>query len=272
MRLWRTGTRLRSPKMAPSTSRSSRTIRIRTATRYRWLRSRRAHGTVAINPDKTVKYTPMANYHGSDSFTYTVSDGNGGSVAGTVTITVTSVNDAPVANDDSTTVAEDGTIDIAVLGNDTDAGGDTLSVASVTQGLHGTVTINPDKTVKYTPAANYNGSDSFTYTVSDGNGGSATGTVTITVTSVNDAPVANADSATVAEDGAINVAVLGNDTDTDGDTLSVSSPTRRSSDPVAINPDKTVRYTPAANYNGSDSFTYTISDGHGGSATGTVAI
>ncbi|MBW8906223.1 MAG: tandem-95 repeat protein [Betaproteobacteria bacterium] len=231
-----------------------------------------AHGAVAINPDKTVKYTPAANYNGSDSFTYTISDGNGGTATGTVTVTITAVNDAPVANADSATVAEDGTVDVAVLGNDTDADGDTLSVTAVIQGAHGTVAINPDKTVKYTPAANYNGSDSFTYTVSDGNGGTATGTVTITVTSVNDAPVANADSATVAEDGTVNVAVLGNDTDADGDTLSVASVIQSAHGTVAINPDKTVKYTPAANYNGSDSFTYTVSDGNGGTATGTVTI
>src|SRR5436305_5580403 len=125
-------------------------------------------------------------------------------------MTDTSVNDAPVANADSATVAEDGTVNVAVLANDTDVEGDTLSVASVTQGAHGTVAINPDKTVKYTPAANYNGSDSFTYTVSDGNGGTATGTVAIKVTPVHDAPVANADSATVAEDATVNVSVLAN--------------------------------------------------------------
>ncbi|MFY9824829.1 MAG: Ig-like domain-containing protein, partial [Thermoanaerobaculia bacterium] len=231
-----------------------------------------AHGAVVINPDKTVKYTPAANYNGSDSFTYTVSDGNGGTATGTVTITVTPVNDVPVANADSATVTEDGTVNVSVLGNDTDPDGDTLSVASVTQGAHGAVVINPDKTVKYTPVANYNGSDSFTYTVSDGNGGTATATVTVTVTAVNDAPVANADSATVAEDGTVNVSVLGNDTDPDGDTLSVASVTQGAHGAVVINPDKTVKYTPAANYNGSDSFTYTVSDGNGGTATATVTV
>src|SRR6185312_11315708 len=230
------------------------------------------HGAVVINPDKSVKYTPAANYNGSDSFTYTVSDSNGGTATGTVTVTITAVNDAPVANADAATVAEDGTVNVAVVGNDTDPDGDTLSVASVTQGAHGAVVINPDKTVKYTPAANYNGSDSFTYTASDGNGGTATGTVTVTVTAVNDSPVANADTATVAEDGTVNVTVLGNDTDPDGDTLSVTSVTQGTHGAVVINPDKTVKYTPAANYNGSDSFTYTVSDGNGGSATGTVTM
>src|SRR5947209_4450134 len=225
-----------------------------------------------INPDNTVKYTPAANYNGSDSFTYTVSDGNGGTATGMVTVTVTSVNDAPVAHADSATVAEDGTVDVAVLGNDTDAEGDTLTVTAVTQGAHGSVTINPDKTVKYTPEANYNGSDSFTYNVSDGNGGTATATVTVTITAVNDAPVANADSATVAEDGTVNVAVLGNDTDADGDTLSVTAVTQGAHGAVVINPDKTLKYPPPANYNGSDSFTYNISDGNGGTATATVTV
>jgi VCBS repeat-containing protein len=230
------------------------------------------HGAVAINPDKTVKYTPATNYNGADSFTYTVSDGNGGTATATVTVTVSSVNDAPAASADSATVAEDGTVNVTVLANDTDADGDTLAVASVTQGTHGAVAINPDKTVKYTPAANYNGADSFTYTVSDGNGGTATATVTATVSSVNDAPAASADSATVAEDGTVNVAVLGNDSDPDGDTLTVASVTQGAHGTVVINPDKTVKYTPAANYNDADSFTYTVSDSNGGTATATVSV
>jgi VCBS repeat-containing protein len=200
-----------------------------------------------------------------------VSDGNGGSATATVSITVTSVNDAPVANADSATVAEDGSVNITVLGNDTDADGDTLTVASVTQGAHGTVSINPDKTVRYLPAANYNGADSFTYTVSDGTA-TATATVTINVTSVNDTPIANADAITVAEDGAINAAVLANDTDPEGNTLSVTAVTQGAKGAVSINPDKTVRYVPAANANGADSFTYTISDGNGGTATATVTV
>jgi VCBS repeat-containing protein len=231
-----------------------------------------AHGAVSINPDKTVKYTPAANYNGSDSFTYTISDGNGGTATANVAVTITGVNDAPVANADTATVAEDANVSVAVLANDTDSDGDTLTVTSVTQGAHGAVSINPDKTVKYTPAANYSGSDSFTYTISDGNGGTATATVTVTVTAVNDAPVANADTATVAEDGMVSVTVLSNDTDPDGDTLTVASVTQGAHGTVSINPDKTVKYTPAANYNGSDSFTYTISDGNGGTATATVTV
>ncbi len=230
------------------------------------------HGTVSINANGTVAYAPQSNYNGSDSFTYSISDGQGGTATGTVTVAVTSANDAPAAATDTATVAEDGSVSIAVLANDTDADGDTLSVASVTQGTNGTAVINPDKTVKYTPAANFHGTDAFTYTVADGNGGTATATVTVTITSVNDPPVAVADAATVGEDGSVNVTVLANDTDVDGDTLSVASITQGAHGAVAINPDKTVRYTPAANYNGADSFTYTLADGNGGTATGTVAI
>ncbi|MFY9825093.1 MAG: Ig-like domain-containing protein, partial [Thermoanaerobaculia bacterium] len=204
-------------------------------------------------------------------FTYTVSDGNGGTATATVTVTVTAVNDAPVANADSATVAEDGTVNVAVLGNDTDVDGDTLSVSSVTQGAHGAVVINPDKTVKYTPAANYNGSDSFTYTISDGHGGSATGAVAINVTPVNDPPVAVNDSATVVAGSAVTVSVLGNDADIDGPSLSVSSVTQGAHGSVAINAGQTVTYT-AALYVGTDTFTYTVSDGAGGTSTATVNV
>ncbi len=230
------------------------------------------HGTVVINSDGTIKYTPNENYNGVDSFTYTVSDGNGGTSTATVNVTVTPVNDNPVAVDDSVTTDEDTSIDINILDNDSDIDEDTLEVTAVTQGLHGTVVINSDGTVKYTPDANYNGVDSFTYTISDGNGGTATATVNVTVTPVNDAPVAVNDSKTIDEDTSIDIDVLANDSDIDRDTLEVTAITQGSHGKVVINPDGTVKYTPNANYNGVDSFTYTISDGNGGTATATVNV
>ncbi len=141
------------------------------------------------------------NYNGPDSFSYTVGDGNGGSATATVTVTVTGVNDGPVAVDDAATTAEDTATTVAVLTNDTDLDGDTLAVSSVSTPAHGTAVVE-GLAVLYTPAANYNGPDSFTYTVGDGNGGSATATVTVTVTGVNDGPVAVDDAATTAEDTA----------------------------------------------------------------------
>jgi VCBS repeat-containing protein len=237
-----------------------------------WQVTQGAHGRVTIHGSQTVEYTPDPNYNGTDSFTYSVADGSLGSATGTVTVTVTPVNDPPVAAADAVAVPEDGTVSVTVLANDTDVDGDTLTVTAVTQGAHGAVAINPDKTVQYTPAANYNGPDSFTYTVSDGHGGTATGTVAVNVSPVDDAPIANPDSASVAEDGTVAIPVLANDADPEGDTLTVTAVTQGAHGTVAVNPDKTVRYTPAANYNGPDSFIYTISDGNGGTATGAVAI
>ena len=235
------------------------------------------NGSVAItNGGADVSYTPNANFFGSDSFTYTVSDGNGSSDTATVNITVTSVKDDPDAVNDGATVAEDsGANTINVRANDSDVENDTLTVSAVTQGTNGSVAItNGDADVSYTPNANFFGSDSFTYTVSDGNGGSDTATVNITVTSVNDNPDAVDDGATVAEDsGANTINVRANDTDVESDTLTITAVTQGTSGTVAItNGGTNLSYTPNPNFFGSDSFTYTVSDGNGGSDTATVNI
>ncbi len=181
-------------------------------------------------------------------------------------------NNAPTPMDDSATTSAETAVPIAVLSNDSDPDGDTLTVASVTPPTNGSVLINVDQTVSYTPASNFNGSDSFTYTVIDGQGGSATATVTVTVTAVNNAPTPMDDSATTSEETAVPIAVLSNDSDPDGDTLTVASVTPPTNGSVLINVDQTVSYTPASNFNGSDSFTYTVIDGQGGSATATVTV
>ena len=149
-----------------------------------------SNGSVAITgAGTTVTYTPNANFHGSDLFTYKVSDGKVVTDAATVTVIVTSVNDPPVAMGDSTTTDEDRAIVIRVLDNDTDADGDALSVTAVSVPSNGRAAIrNAGATVTYTPNSSFHGSDSFTYTVSDGNGGTDTGTVNVTVTAVDDEP------------------------------------------------------------------------------------
>ena len=235
-----------------------------------------ATSCVDLECSATVTYTPGTNYNGADSFTFKVNDGTQDSNTSTVTITVNSVNDDPDAVDDEATIAEDsGANTISVLANDSDGDGGTLAVTAITQGTNGSVAItNGGADVSYTPNANFFGNDTFAYTISDGQGGSDTATVRITVNNVQDAPDAVDDSATVAEDsGANTINVRVNDTDVDGDTLTVTAVTQGTNGSVIItNGGADVSYTPNANFFGNDSFTYTVSDGNGGSDTATVNI
>jgi VCBS repeat-containing protein len=139
------------------------------------------HGSVMLNPEGTLTYVPDADFHGSDSFTYTVVDGEGGEASAVVTVTVSPVNDAPVAVDDSATTGTAATVTVDVLVNDHDVDGDSLAVVAVTQGEFGSVVMNGDGTISYTPEASLEGLDSFTYTIDDDAGGQATATVTVTV-------------------------------------------------------------------------------------------
>ena len=156
------------------------------------------NGTVTFTASN-VSFTPAPNFFGTTTFAYTASDDNGGSDTATVTVTVTPVNDAPTANDDSFTVAEDsGPTVLNVLANDTTAPdtGETLSITAVTQPANGTVTFTASN-VSFTPTPNFFGTTTFAYTVTDGNGGNDTATVTVTVTAVNNPPMTNDDSFTV---------------------------------------------------------------------------
>ncbi|MBC7986536.1 MAG: tandem-95 repeat protein [Sphingomonadaceae bacterium] len=140
-----------------------------------------AHGAVSIDETGAILYTPDADYAGSDSFSYTLSDGRGGEASATVFVTITPVNESPVAGDDDAVVTEDETVNIAVLANDGDEDDGTLTVASVGAAAHGAVTLNPDGSIGYAPDPDYVGLDSFEYTLSDGQGGTDTATVSITV-------------------------------------------------------------------------------------------
>ncbi|MEW8505220.1 MAG: Ig-like domain-containing protein, partial [Candidatus Thiodiazotropha sp.] len=233
------------------------------------------NGTVSIDPvSGNPVYTPNADFNGTDTFTYTVDDGNGGTDTATVTVTVGAVNDAPVATDDTVGTNEDTPVTVDVLPNDSDPDGDTLTVVSVTQGTNGTVTIDPvSGNPVYTPNADFNGTDTFTYTVDDGNGGTDTATVTVTVGAVNDAPVATDDTVGTNEDTPVTVDVLPNDSDPDGDTLTVISVTQGTNGTVSIDPvSGNPVYTPNADFNGTDTFTYTVDDGNGGTDTATVTV
>lgn len=229
-----------------------------------------AHGVLSGSaPNLT--YTPNANFNEADSFTFQVRDGVTVSAPATVTLTVRPVNDAPAAGADAAVTPEDTPLEIAVLANDTDVDGDTLAVDSFTQGARGTVTL-VGSNLRYTPALNSSGADSFTYTVRDGNGDTATATVSVSVTPVNDAPVAVADSATTRKNNAVTITVLANDTDPEGDTLRVTAVSQPARGSVVINSNGTLRYTPNKGKWGTDRFTYTVSDGRGGTSQATVTV
>ena len=223
------------------------------------------NGALTIVGD-VVTYTPNANWHGMDTFTYKANDGTLDSNIATVTITVTAFNDAPVAQNVDATTPEDTAVDVTLLGTDVD--GDTLTYTIVSQPAHGTLSI-VGNVVTYTPNANWHGSDSFTYKVNDGTVDSNVATVTITVTPVNDAPVAQDINVTTPEDTALDIKLLG--TDIDGDMLTYLIVTDPAHGTVTI-VDDIATYTPSANYNGTDSFTYKANDGTADSNTATVTI
>ena len=215
-----------------------------------------ANGAVVVTGGGTgLSYAPSGNYCGADSFTYTITGGS----SATVSVTVTCVDDAPVAVADSPTVAEDsGANTIDVLANDTDIDAGTKLVTAVGTASNGTVT-NNSSNVSYTPSGNYCGADSFTYTITGG----SSATVSVTVTCVDDGPaVANDDSATVAEDsGATTISVLGNDSaDPDDGSLAITAVGAALHGSTGFTAGN-VSYAPTANYCGADSFSYTISGG-----------
>ena len=241
-------------------------------------------GTLAVATGGTgVLYTPAPDFFGQEQFTYEISDGNGGTATATVTVTVENTNDDPTAVDDVFTVDEDTTNDLDVLQNDSDAPdtGEVLTVTdagfggtSGTTQVGGTVQVVGNQ-VRYTPPADFFGTDTFTYDISDGNGGSAMATVTVTVDNVNDDPTANDDTTLALKnftDQAIDVLANDEIAPDVNETLTIISVTQPSNGSVVIVGGTTVEYTPNANYEGPDSFQYTISDGNGGEDTAQVDV
>lgn len=229
-----------------------------------------SNGSLLLNPDNTVTYTPNQGYFGSDSFVYTIINSDGQTSTATVTITVNQ-NQPPVANNDSFSLNEDSQITYNIAANDTDNENrlNTESISIQTQPVHGTVTLLSVGDINYQPNADYYGSDSFTYTICDQDGNcSAPANVSITVNPINDIPVGVSDDAVVDEDSQVDIAVLGNDTDTDNDTLSIcpDSITAAANGSTLLLFNGSIRYEPYPNYYGQDSFTYQVCDGNGGAS------
>jgi hypothetical protein len=246
-----------------------------------------AHGSAVVNGNNTVTYTPTTGYSGPDSFTYGVSDGHGGTASATVSI---GVGNPPLANAQSVTLDEGSTSTVTLTGSDPDndplrfkvtslpahgklydgtgTGGHLIAAGELPYALTGTF-----DEATYQPDAGYFGADEFQFKANDGQiDSTAAATVSITVDHVNQAPVANNDSASTQPDTPVTVNVLANDTDLDNDPLTVTGASTPAHGAAVVNANNTVTYTPATGYSGPDSFTYGVSDGNGGTASATVSI
>jgi len=254
-----------------------------------------AAGSWSVNATGVVTFAPALNFSGSATLPYTVND-NGGATsnAATITITVTAVNDAPLAVSDAASTNEDTSVNVTVLSNDTDVDGSlvptSVDLNTTTAGVQttnttaaGSWTVNSLGVVSFTPVANFNGSATLNYTVNDDGGlTSNSATITVTVTPINDTPVANNDAASTNEETPVVIPILTNDTDPDGSgtintgtvDLNPAAPGIQNSITIAagtfvVNASGVVTFTPAANFNGIASTTYTVNDNAG--ATSNVA-
>ncbi len=218
-------------------------------------------GTVTLNANGSFSYVPAAGFAGTVTFTYRADDGTARSDTATVTITVSSANDAPTAQPDSYTTSEDTSLNVGgrgVLGNDTDANGDTLTAERVANVANGTLQLNADGTFTYTPPSNFSGTTSFSYRARDGATASAAVTVTITVSPVNDAPVVTSSPATTATEGVTYRFRLAA-SDPDGDALTIAAPQIPSW--LAFAPPATISGTPDGSDVGNHDVTMTVADG-----------
>ncbi|WOO40240.1 tandem-95 repeat protein [Rubellicoccus peritrichatus] len=216
----------------------------------------------------TLAGTPVNAEVGAHNVVLTATDLAGASDSQTFTITVSNVNDAPVAVAASFATDEDTTLSSQLTGSDEDSDALTFSVETLPG--NGVLSLNADGSFSYTPNANYNGSDSFTFDVNDGVATSVAATVDITVNSINDAPIAISSSFTTQEDTELTSSLAG--TDVDGDDLSFEIAEVPTQGSLVLNSDGSFSYTPGANYHGVDSFSFTVSDGSLSSEVAVVSL
>ena len=232
-----------------------------------------ASGTAVISGER-ITYTPAPGFIGSDSFTYTISDGNGGSMTATVRVTVAqAANRPPIAGSDSAVTTVDTPVVIPVLDNDFDPDGDPLLLLAAGTPASGTAVV-AGIVIIYTPNTGFTGTDTFSYSISDGRGGVDTAVVSVRVDPLagNNPPVAVDDTATTATGVAVSIPVLANDSDPDGDPLtilSIGTPTLGS---ATISGSNVIYTPPATGVGGIDSFGYSIGDGNGGTASATITV
>ncbi len=234
--------------------------------------SNASNGTVSLSGDGSFTYTPDTNYNGPDSFTYRASDATGTSNTATVNITVSPINDPPVANPQAV-IAEEGTpLDITLTGTDVD--GDTLTFVIATGPANGGLLGTPPN-VTYTSNTPYIGPDLFTFTVNDGTVTSLAATVDITVIAPNVPPTAVDDIYSTPEDTQLVViapGVLANDNDPESAAMTAELVTTTTNGNLTLNPDGSFTYTPNPDFHGSDSFVYRANDGIETSSDATVNL
>ena len=252
------------------------------------------NGSVTLLNNGQLEFTPDRGFTGNESFSYHISDGNGGEDTARVTVNVApKPNTAPIANNDRSTTEFNTPVSINVLGNDSDPDGDTLSVTSIEgQSIsagetidtnNGSVTLLNNGQLEFTPDRGFTGNESFSYHISDDNGGEDTARVTVNVApKPNTAPHANNDSRTTEFNTPVTINVLRNDSDPDGDTLIVSSVEGQSISPeqtidtdngsVTLLNNGQLEFTPDRGFTGNESFSYHISDDNGGTDTALVSV
>jgi outer membrane protein OmpA-like peptidoglycan-associated protein len=235
--------------------------------------SQPANGTVNNN-GTSVTYTPNEGFIGTDVFEYTIDDGNGDQATAIVTINIENVG--PQAVDDSATTNGTDPVSVDVVANDSDGDGTALIVKSVTQPENGTATNNEDGTVTYVANEGFVGSDTFTYIISDEDGAQSTASVTVIVEEplvINNPPIAVDDMYPVAMMGTLTFSPLSNDSDPDGDEISlVTVDTSTLNGTLTVNSDGSMHYQAPQLFSGNDIFTYTITDPSGATATATVTL
>jgi hypothetical protein len=227
------------------------------------------HGWVLINGDDTLRYQPHAGFTGVDDFAYTIADAGGAMDRAAVSVVVSDLPDAPVAENQTVWTDEDIALSITLVAVDAD--GEDLRFEIDRPPAHGLLSgALPD--VLYTPQIDYHGADGFVFSVHDDQGGSDVGVVSIRIAPVADAPLAGADIASTDEGRVVDIRVLANDRDPDGDVLHVVDIAQPPNGWVLINGDDTLRYQPFTGFTGVDGFAYTVADVDGDTASAAVSV
>jgi len=236
------------------------------------------HGFVDLNFDGSFRYTPEHNFHGSDFFYYHAYDGIEYSHGTKVSLSIISVEEAPVAVNNLYTFDEDQILNIeapGILGNDYDDEPDTMTVEKISDVSHGTLNLYHDGSFNYNPDPNYNGFDSFTYKAFDGNLFSDEASVSLRINSINDNPIANDDSYFTSVDKQISICtpgILDNDIDIEGDSITVELVDNTSYGDLKLIEDGSILYIPQGGWTGQDTFTYKTFDGQAYSDIAIVTI